>query len=534
MPADWTSHLDTFVRDRLPPAEAQPVYLFDIDDVRYPEALNCGAELIDKALDRGWGERRAILTDDGACTYRQLKEISDRYAQVLVEDMGLVPGGRVLLRGPNEPVLIGLWLAVLKAGGVVVTTMPLLRQAELEPVIAKGQITIAVCADALLEDLARAAAGAPDLRILNYVDLDDLACRKDGVFTPVRTHRDDPCMLAFTSGTTGQPKACIHFHRDVLAMADTFARHVLRPAIDDVFAATPPIAFTFGLGGAVVFPLRFGCATSFVARPSAAALLDHIARHRISVLFTAPTSYRQMLALEDWPDTSSLNKCVSAGEHLPAATSDAWFERTGIRLIDGIGATEMIHIFISAAGEDIRPGSTGRPVPGFQAAILDEAGNELPDGEVGRLAVRGPTGCRYLDDERQGKYVQHGWNITGDSYRRDAEGYYWFVARSDDMIISSGYNIAAPEVESAILAHPDVVECAVVGLPDIDRGALVKAFVVVRERPADEAAWIKALQDFVKSKIAPYKYPRAVELVDELPKTATGKLQRFRLKSPAP
>ena len=529
--AAWTSHTDTFVRDRLPPPQAQPAFLFELDEVRYPEALNCGVELIDRAVERGWGGRNAILTEDGAWTYADLKQASDRYARVLVEDLGLVPGGRVLLRAPNSAELTALWLAVLKAGGVVVTTMPLLRQAELEPVIDKGRIDLAVTSDALAEDLERCRDGRPELRVLTWSALDRHAADKPAGFDAVRTHRDDPCMLAFTSGTTGQPKACIHFHRDVLAMADTFARFVLKPGIDDVFAATPPIAFTFGLGGAVVFPLRFGCATSF-PRPGVQALLDHIARHRVSVLFTAPTSYRQMLATPDWPDLSSLSKCVSAGEHLPQATSDAWFARTGIRCIDGIGATEMIHIFISAEGADIRPGSTGRPVPGYRAAILDEEGRELADGEVGRLAIRGPTGCRYLDDERQGRYVQHGWNLTGDTYRRDEDGYYWFVARSDDMIISSGYNIAAPEVESAILAHPDVVECAVVGLPDPDRGSLVKAFVVTRDRPADEAAWIRALQDFVKARIAPYKYPRAVELVEELPKTATGKLQRFRLKQP--
>lgn len=532
----WTAHVDTFVRDRLPPPETQPVFVFDLDEVRYPEALNAGVELIDKALERGWGERRAVLTEDGAWTYARLKDASDRYARVLVEDLGLVPGGRVLLRSANCAELVALWLAVLKAGGVVVTTMPLLRESELAPVIAKGEVGIAVAADALAAELgAVQAASAPELRILTFSDLEAAAAAKPTGFEPVRTHRDDPCMLAFTSGTTGQPKACIHFHRDVLAMADTFARHVLKPDIDDIFAATPPIAFTFGLGGSVVFPLRFGCATSFVAKPGAQGLLEHIARHRVSVLFTAPTSYRQMLALPQWPDVSCLKKCVSAGEHLPQATSDAWFQRTGIRCIDGIGATEMIHIFISAAGDDIRPGATGRAVPGYRAAIIDENGNELPDGEVGRLAVRGPTGCRYLDDERQAKYVQHGWNVTGDTYRRDADGYYWFVARSDDIIISSGYNIAAPEVESAVLAHPEVVECAVVGVPDEQRGHIVKAFVVVRDRPADETAFIKALQDHVKATIAPYKYPRAVELVAELPKTATGKLQRFRLKEkPSP
>lgn len=530
----WTSHRDTFVRDRLPPPDAQPVYLFDLDEVRYPEALNAGVELIDRAVERGWGERRAVLTDDGAWTYEQLKQASDRYAQVLVEDLGLEPGGRVLLRAPNSAELVALWLAVLKAGGVVVVTMPLLRQAELEPVIAKGEIGLAVCADALAPDLeAVRAAGRPDLRVAGFSEMNRLAALKDGAFTPVRTHRDDPCLLAFTSGTTGHPKGCVHFHRDVLAMADTFARFILKPDIDDVFAATPPIAFTFGLGGAVVFPLRFGCATSFLTKSGAGELLAHIARHQVSVLFTAPTSYRQMLATQDWPDVSSLKKCVSAGEHLPLATSDAWFERTGIRCIDGIGATEMIHIFISASGEDIRPGATGRPVPGFQAAILDEAGRELGDEQVGRLAVRGPTGCRYLDDDRQARYVQHGWNLTGDSYRRDADGYYWFVARSDDMIISSGYNIAAPEVEAAVLAHPGVIECAVIGVPDPDRGALVKAFVVLKEPPADEATFIKGLQDFVKASVAPYKYPRAVEIVTELPKTATGKLQRFRLKTPS-
>lgn len=529
----WTAHVDPFVRDRLPAPDAQPVFLFDLPELRYPPALNAAAVLLDDAIGRGWAGRAAILTDEGVWTYRRLLETANRMARVLREDLGLRPGGRVLLRAANGAMLAASWLAVLKAGGIVVTTMPMLRTVELIPIIDKARVDIAITADALAGDVEAAAQGRdPAPRIVTLSELERLAARRPADFATVRTHRDDPALLAFTSGTTGKPKACVHFHRDILAMADTFARHVLKPTADDVFVATPPMAFTYGLGGGLVFPLRFGAATSFLAEAGADALLRHVERRRVSVLFAAPTGYRQMLARPASFGAASPRLCVSAGEALDKATSDAWFERTGLRLIDGIGATEMMHIFISAAGDDIRPGATGKPVPGFQATVLDADAHPVGVGEAGRLAVRGPTGCRYLDDERQADYVARGWNITGDTFRQDEDGYFWFVARADDMIVSSGYNIAAPEVEAALLAHPAVAECAVVAHPDAERGHIVKAFVAPSWPVEDEEALARELQDFVKSTIAPYKYPRAIAFVGELPKTPTGKIQRYRLRRP--
>ena len=519
------------MRDRLPPIDAQPVFLFDLPELRYPEALNAGGVLIDDAIRRGWGDRAAILTDEGVWTYRRLLETANRLAGALVDDLGLVRGGRVLLRAANGPMLAACWLAILKAGGVVVTTMPMLRASELVPILDKARVGLALVADDLTTELQEAAAAsAAPAKIVTFGELRRLSETRPATFETVRTHRDDPALIAFSSGTTGKPKACVHFHRDILAMTDTFARHVLRPVADDVFLATPPMAFTFGLGGGLVFPLRIGAATTFLAGAGPDALIDQIQRHRVSVLFAAPTGYRQMLARPGSRGLTFPRLCVSAGEPLDRATSDAWFERTGRRLIDGIGATEMIHIFISAAGADIRPGATGRPVPGFRVTILSDDGEPVPIGEAGRLAVRGPTGCRYLDDERQGTYVAGGWNITGDTYRKDEDGYFWFVSRADDMIVSAGYNIAGPEVEAALLAHPAVAECAVVAHPDPERGHIAKAFVVLAAPAADEPALIRELQDFVKAAIAPYKYPRAIEFVADLPKTPTGKIQRFRLR----
>ena len=525
----WTSHLDTFVLDRLPAPAAQPEFLFDLPDLAYPEALNAGEVLLERALSPGFGARTAFVTDGARLTYGQVLDLANRFARVLAEDFGVVPGGRVLLRGVNSPRLFTLWLAVLRVGAIAVTTMPMLRAAELAAIADKARVGLAISDEDLIGELETVADSRAWMRLVAFDELERLAGAKSSDFQPVRTHRDDPCLLAFTSGTTGAPKACVHYHRDVLAMSDTFARHVLKPRADDVFAATPPIAFTFGLGGALVFPFRFGAATSVPSRPGAAELLRHIERRRVSILFTAPTSYRQML-LAPSADLGSLRICVSAGEALDKATSDRWFDRTGLRLVDGIGATEMMHIFISAAEEAIRPGSVGRPVPGFRACILDDAGGEAPPGQPGRLAVKGPTGCRYLEDERQANYVSEGWNITGDTFRQDEDGYFWYVGRSDDMIISSGYNIAAPEVEAALCAHPSVLECAVVAHPDPLRGHVPKAYVVLGRPALDEAALIAELQAFVKGMIAPYKYPRAIAFVRSLPKTPTGKVMRFKLR----
>ncbi len=527
-----SAHLDTFCRDRLPPQDQWPEFRFDLPELNYPERLNCAAELLDATAARHGADRPCLHSLTGTWTYGETVHRTNQLAQVLTEDFGLRPGNRVLLRGPNNPWLAVAWLAVLKAGGVVVTTMALLRPREITTITGMTEPTLAICDHRFADDLA---AGAPGLTTLIYGGdgADDLVARcaaKNGTFTPVEVAADDVAMLASTSGTTGQPKVAMHFHRDVLATADTFSRYLIKPDRDDIFTGTPPLGFTYGLGGLLLFPLRAGASTLLIERATPAELAEAIAAHGVTVLSTAPTAYRAMLAAGKASALKNLRRCVSAGEHLPQSVWDEFRQATGISIIDGIGSTEMLHVFIAAADDDIRPGSTGRAVPGYRAMILSEDGNEVPDGQPGRLAVQGPTGCRYLSDERQRVYVQHGWNLTGDIYVRDADGYYWFQARSDDMIISSGYNIAGPEVEEALLGHPDVLEVAVVGAPDPGRGMLVQAYVVLREGVPPDAAKVAELQDFAKASIAPYKYPRVVEFVPELPKTISGKTQRFRLR----
>jgi 2-aminobenzoate-CoA ligase len=469
-----------------------------------------------------------------------MRALSERIARLLVEEEDLVPGDRVLLRGPNTAMMFACWLGVLKAGGIVVATMPVLRAGEVATILEAAQVHHAIVDERCFDDFMTAADETGLVRSLLSYDGDSgegrLERRLKAVapgFAPADTHRDDPALIAFTSGTTGRPKGCVHFHSDILASADSFARHVLRPAPAGRWACSAPIAFTFGLGMLLIFPWRFGGAAVTIETPGPGPLLDAVEKFGVTTLATAPTAYKAMLPLLADRDIASLETCVSAGEHLPAATWHAWREATGLGLADGIGATEMMHIFISASGDDIRPGATGKAVPGYRACVLDEAGNPLPHG-IGRLAVKGPTGCRYLEDERQADYVQGGWNVTGDTYRADEEGYFWYVARSDDMIVSAGYNIAAPEVENALYGHAAVQECAVVGMPCEDRGQRVKAFVVPAPGHEPGEALARALQDHVKATIAPYKYPREVEFVDALPKTATGKLKRFALKEVLP
>ncbi|HEX8527061.1 AMP-binding protein [Allosphingosinicella sp.] len=526
-----TSHLDTFVRDGLPRPDQQPEFLFDLPELQYPERLNAAVELM-----RNDPDAIAVLNEAGRRTYGEMRELSDRIARLLVEQEGLVPGNRVLLRGPNGATMFAAWLGILKAGGIVVATMPILRPGEIATILERAQISHAIVDSRFIGDFREAAEQAGTVRSLLRYDGDygdgELETRLRSVaagFDPVDTHRDDVALIAFTSGTTGKPKGCVHYHRDVLACADSFARHVLKPEAGSRWACSAPIAFTFGLGQLLIFPWRFGGAAVTTEQPGPKPLLEAIARFEVTHLATAPTAYKAMLGLIGDHDISSLHTCVSAGEHLPAATWHAWHEASGLRIVDGIGATEMMHIFISASGDDIRPGATGKAVPGYVAAVLDDEGRPMKSG-TGRLAVKGPTGCRYFDDERQGSYVQGGWNVTGDTYRADEEGWFWYVARSDDMIISSGYNIAAPEVENALYAHPAVQECAVVGAPCEERGQRVKAFVVPApdHEPGPDLA--RALQDHVKATIAPYKYPRDLEFVDSLPKTATGKLQRYALR----
>jgi 2-aminobenzoate-CoA ligase len=531
-----TAHLDTFARDHLPPRDQWPEFLYELPELQYPATLNCAAELLDAMVAKGLGDRTAIVTPQRRMTYAELLAEANRIANVLLSDLGLVPGNRVLLRGFNNDVMAACWLGVVKAGCVVVTTMPQLRAKELIDVITAAEITHAICDKRLIDELEAARLSCPSLTsvVLSHDDgpasLSARMRKQRDTFDNVETASDDVCMIAFTSGTTGRPKGTMHFHRDVLAICDTFPPSSFAPAPDDVFIGTPPLAFTYGLGGALLFPLRAGASTVLLEKPAPDVLLDAISEFGATVCFTAPTSYRAMAPLADRAKIRTLRACVSAGETLPVATRALWENATGVRIIDGIGSTEMLHIFIAASGGEIRPGATGKPVPGYVACVLDDDGKQLPPGNVGRLAVKGPTGCRYLADPRQRDYVQHGWNLTGDAYLLDEDGYFWYQARTDDMIISSGYNIAGPEVEGALLEHPRVLECAVVAAPDEARGTIVKAFVVLRDGAGD-AALVTELQDFVKSRIAPYKYPRAIEFVAELPRTQTGKLQRFKLRT---
>lgn len=537
-PLSPSAYEDSFVRDHLPPAALWPEMHFDLPELDYPERLNCAAELLDRAVEKGWGERTAIVTDAETVSYAELQRRANRIAHVLTDEMGLKPGNRVLLHGPNSIATVAAWYGILKAGGVVVATMPLLRAHELGVVAEKAQVRLALCDGRLAGEVRKTQAGHPVLeRVVAWGEggeLEELAAGKPEAFAAVETAADDAALLAFTSGTTGKPKACVHFHRDVLAMADTFARHILQPKDDDVFAGTPPFAFTFGLGALIVFPHRFGVAAAFADKQGMEAFAEMVERHRVTTLFTSPTGYRALMKDWDSYDFSALRAGVSAGEHLPEATWRAWREIAGFALIDGIGSTEMIHIFISARGEEIRPGATGKAVPGYRACILDDEGNPALPGSQGRLGVQGPTGCRYLDDDRQGEYVVNGWNVTGDVFRQDEDGYFWFVSRADDMIVTSGYNIAGPEVEQALLRHEAVQECAVIGAPDAERGTIVKAFVVLKDSAAGGEALARELQDFVKRTIAPYKYPRDIVFLDDLPKTQTGKIQRFRLREGGP
>jgi 2-aminobenzoate-CoA ligase len=531
----YTAHVDTFARDNLPPRELWPELIFEIPEVRYPERLNCATELLERTVAEGRGGRPVIHAPGVRWTYRDLRERASRIANVLVRDLGVVPGNRVLLRAPNNPMLAACWFAVQKAGAIAVATMPLLRAKELTEVVTKARVTHALCDARLADELAAARPACPTLGTVVNFGGDDPALERAMALAPpefadVDTAADDVALIAFTSGTTGKPKGTMHFHRDVVAICDCFPRSTLKPVEDDVFCGTPPLAFTFGLGGMLLFPMRFGASTVLQERLTPETLLATIQGYRATVCFTAPTFYRQMAPLAKDFDLSSLRKSVSAGEALPDATRQLWKAATGIEMMDGLGSTELLHIFVSAAGDEVRRGTTGRAIPGYRACVLDDAGNPVPPGTVGRLAVKGPTGCRYLADERQTVYVQNGWNVTGDAYSMDEDGYLTYQARTDDMIVSAGYNIAGPEVESVLLEHPAVAECAVVGVADEERGQIVKAFVVLRPGHTGDAALVAALQDHVKRAIAPYKYPRAIAFRDSLPRTETGKLQRFRLR----
>jgi 2-aminobenzoate-CoA ligase len=534
-----SAHYDTFVRDHLPPRDLWPDLIFTIPEVRYPDQLNCVVELLDSWVQQGRGDAAAIYSAAGSLTYQQLQERVDQVAYVLTNDLGLIPGNRVLLRSANNAMLAICWLAVAKAGLVVVPTMSLLREKELVEIIDKAQVCAALCDKQLEAELQAAQQRCPVLQQIVYFNdaaesgLEARMSHWHEPFHAVDTAADDPVLIAFTSGSTGKPKATIHFHRDILAICDCFPRSIVQMRPDDICIGTPPLAFTFGLGALLLFSLRVGGATVLLEKLTPESMLQAVSDYRATIMWSTPLFYRQMSALAAKFDLSTLQKSVSAGEALPVSTRTLWHDATGIEIIDGIGSTEMLHIFIASAGSDVRPGATGKPIPGYQACILDDDGNALPAGTAGQLAVKGPTGCRYLTDERQRTYVQHGWNLTGDIYLMDTDGYFWFQARADDIILTAGYNVAGPEVEGALLLHPAVAECAVVGTPDATRGTIVKAFVVLRPGYTGDDTMIQTLQEFVKQNIAPYKYPRAIEFREALPRAGTGKLQRYKLRQPA-
>ncbi len=536
-PLSTRAGYDSFARDHLPPPKLWPEMFFNLPELKYPDRMNAAAELLDFMAAAGHADRPCIWFGKDVWSYGDLLARANRIARVLVEDLGVRPGNRVLLRAANNPMLAACWFAVLKVGAIAVATMPMLRARELGYILDKAEVAFAL-ADARLEAEIKTAAERakrpPALMLFNSDASDALdarMARKAPTFETCDTAADDVALIAFTSGTTGPAKGTVHFHRDVMAMCDCFPRSTLKPSRDDRFCGSPPLAFTFGLGGLLTFPMRFGASTILAERPAPDVLPQIISDHQATIVFTAPTAYKVMAENAKREHFASLKQGVSAGEHLPLPTFELWRRFTGIKLIDGLGATEMLHIFISAAGDDIRPGATGKAIPGYEARVVDDAGNPLPPGGVGKLAVRGPTGCRYLADEaRQARYVQNGWNLTGDAYKMDADGYFWFQARADDMIISAGYNISGNEVEEALLDHAKVRECAVVGAPDDERGMIVKAFVVLRDASQATPETAKELQDFVKAEIAPYKYPRAVEFVADLPRTETGKVQRFKLR----
>lgn len=531
-----SAHTDTFARDNLPPADQWPEFRLDAFD--YPDTLNAGAELTDSMVAKGFGDHTALIGNGRRRTYKELTDWTNRLAHVLVDDYGVQPGNRVLIRSANNPAMVACWLAATKVGAVVVNTMPMLRTQELSQIVEKAEITHALCDTRLMEEMKGCAKLCGSLsHVVGFdgtsnhdAELDRLALEKSVKFDVVETGRDDVALLGFTSGTTGSPKATMHFHRDLMIIADGYAHEVLNVQPEDVFVGSPPLAFTFGLGGLAIFPLRFGATATLLENASPPNMIEIIEKYKATVCFTAPTAYRAMLAaMDEGADLSSLRAAVSAGETLPAPVYEDWIAKTGKPMLDGIGATEMLHIFVSNRFDDHKPACTGRPVSGYEAKIIDDDGNDQPHGEIGRLAVRGPTGCRYLNDDRQAGYVQDGWNVTGDAFMMDADGYLHFAARTDDMIVSSGYNIAGPEVEAALLSHPDVAECAVVGAPNEERGMIVQAHVVLANgAPTTEMA--KSLQDHVKATLAPFKYPREVCFVDALPKTQTGKIQRFLLK----
>jgi 2-aminobenzoate-CoA ligase len=535
-----SAHIDTFARDNLPPPDQWPD--LRLAGFTYDETLNAGVELTDKMVAAGFGDHTALIGNGRRRTYRELTEWTNRLAGALTHNFGVKPGNRVLIRSDNNPALVACWLAATKAGAVVINTMPLLRAKELSEIVEKAKVDLALCDTRLMEEMSLCAEAHPTLkRVVGFdgtanhdAELDRAALDQPDDFAAVKTHRDDVALLGFTSGTTGVAKATMHFHRDLLIIADGYAREVLQITPEDVVVGSPPLAFTFGLGALAIFPLRFGAAAVLLENASPARLIDLIQTYHATLCFTAPTAYRFMLtSMDEGARLPSLRLAVSAGETLPAPIYEEWVRRTGIPILDGIGSTEMLHVFISNRIGDSAAASTGWPVRGYEAKVVDDAMIELPRGVIGRLAVRGPTGCRYLADDRQATYVRDGWNLTGDAFFQDDAGRFHFAARADDMIISSGYNIAGPEVEAALLQHPAVHECAVIGAPDPERGHIVEAHIVLSEgAPADDAMRA-VLQDHVKAVIAPYKYPRAIRFVTSLPKTATGKIQRAVLRRAA-
>jgi 2-aminobenzoate-CoA ligase len=541
---DYTAHVDKFVCDNIAPKNQWPEFLIDHSLRKYSKRLNCVYELLDRHVEEGRGRRAALQHSSGVVTYSQLLDRSNRVAEVLVSEFGLIPGNRVLLHGFNNPLTVAAWLGILKAGGVVVATMPMLRSQELLKVMDRAKVNIVLSDDCLLNEVEKAVADNVSCEHLcsfnttgvegKQSSLEVLMASRTGKFDNIEASWDDAAIIAFTSGTTGQPKGCIHSHKNILAISDSYARTILNPTVNDVFLGSAPLAFTFGLGASLIFPLRAGASSVLVEKSSPETFLEAISQYKVTVTFTAPTAYQRMLERTPKPNLPSLRLCVSAGEPLPTSTWHAWHKVTGIRICDGIGSTEMLHIFISSLGLDIRPGFLGKAIAPYQAKIVDSNMENVGYGEIGHLAVRGPTGCRYLADKRQQEYVKEGWNLTGDLCQMDRDGYISYQSRADDLIVSSGYKISGIEVESVLLEEPIVEECAVIGVPSRKRGHDIKAFIVIREIGSNSTQLIENLKAFVRRRLATYKCPHSIEFVSSLPKTQTGKLKRYVLRKQQP
>ncbi len=531
-----------------PPRELWPRFGLDFPEAReWPAKLNIAEVLVDDNLKRG--DKPAILYEDRQIKYRELQLMINKFGNAL-KVLDVKPYDRVMLRLPNIPEFIVSSLAVQKLGAVSVPTFTLLKAKELSYIASDCEAKVLITTPSLLEDVEKAKGELKTIRHIVLADakpseveapyiafdylMDDF--KEATGLEPVRVDQDEVTLLLYTSGTTGPPKGCIHTHRHYLAVADCYAKNVLQAREDDVWGGPPTMAFAYGHTGLICNPLRHGATTSLVGsgRFEPASMFQLIEKHGISVFYGVPTAYRTMVALKHERgkyDFSSLRVCVTAGEPCPPSLYYTIKEFFGCEVLEHMGCTELFNGFISTRFGQVKPGSMGLAVPGYDVRILGDDGNEVKTGEVGHLAVAGPIGIRYWKlPEKQAESVRNGWNHTGDMAYKDEEGFFWFASRSDDIIKTAAYRVSPHEVEEALIKHGAVAEAGVIGVPDLERGQIIKAFIVLKPDHKPSSRLEEELRVFVKDQIAPYKAPKEVEFVKELPKTETGKIRRAELK----